>query len=155
VPRGHVQVNSDTPRVRRPLSSRYPQHSIIPPLEIRDSIEKESDKVATDLLQPNQAKRFQQIKWQDSGLNVFQDPKIQTALMLETDQKNQIDRILEDTFKQIQNLNPLGDQTNLEEVAKKIVTLKKDAEKNLYGVLTEEQKRTFKTLLGPPFKVKR
>jgi uncharacterized protein (TIGR03067 family) len=124
-------------------------------LKIMDSIEKESDKVATDLLQPNQAKRFQQIKWQDSGLRVFQDPDIQTALKLEKDQKSQIDKILEDNFKQVQKLNLLGDQTNLEEAAKKVVTLRKDAEKNLYGVLTEEQKRAFKTLLGPPFKVKR
>jgi len=35
VPRGHVQVNSDTPRVRRLSLSRYPQHSIIPPAKLR------------------------------------------------------------------------------------------------------------------------
>ena len=117
------------------------------------------------------AKRFQQIEWQDSGLIVFKNADIQTGLKLGKDQRNKIDMILAEYFKQVQQLNSpkhlkemnleecqLSEgalQKKLEERYLKLEALVKDAEMNLYGVLTEDQKTAFKALLGPPFKIVR
>ena len=153
------------------LQKRSPEERDKNALKIMDSMLKESNKAATDILLPDQAKRFQQIEWQDSGLIVFKNADIQTGLKLKKDQKNKIDMILEEYFKQVQpinspkhlkemNLEELRNQKGalpkkLEERYLKLEALVKDAEKNLYGVLTEDQKTAFKALLGPPFKIVR
>jgi hypothetical protein len=86
--------------------------------------------------------------------------------------------ILEEYFKQVQELySPPSPPNNLEELLKslavkqnsgtsnmmkrvmerngKLEELLKTTEKNLHGVLTEDQKTAFKALLGPPFKIVR
>ena len=153
------------------LQKRDPEERDKNALEIMDSMMKESNKAATDILLPDQAKRFQQIEWQDSGLIVFKNADIQTGLKLGKDQRNKIDMILAEYFKQVQQLNSpkhlkemnleecqLSEgalQKKLEERYLKLEALVKDAEMNLYGVLTEDQKTAFKALLGPPFKIVR
>jgi hypothetical protein len=153
------------------LQKRSPEERDKNALKIMDSMLKESNKAATDILLPDQAKRFQQIEWQDSGLIVFKNADIQTGLKLGKDQQNKIDMILQEYFKQVQpinspkhlkemNLEELRNQKGalpkkLEERYLKLEALVKDAEKNLYGVLTEDQKTAFKALLGPPFKIVR
>jgi hypothetical protein len=159
------------------LQERNPEERDKNALEIMDSMVKESNKAATDILLPDQAKRFQQIEWQDSGLIVFKNADIQTALKLGKDQKNKIDMILEEYFKQVQQVySPPKLSLTLEGLPKfkviqnsgvsnmhergrerngKLEELLKAAEKNLHGVLTEDQKTAFKALLGPPFKIVR
>jgi hypothetical protein len=153
------------------LQKRNPEERDKDALEIIDSMIKESNKAATDILLPDQAKRFQQIEWQDSGLIVFKNADIQTGLKLGKDQKHKIDMTLEEYFKQLQQLNSPKNlkELNLEESRLsegallkkleerhlKLEALVKDAEKNLYGVLTKDQEAAFKALLGPPFKIVR
>jgi hypothetical protein len=153
------------------LQKRNPEEWDKNALEIMDSMMKESNEAATDILLPDQAKRFQQIEWQDSGLIVFKNADIQTGLQLGKDQKNKIDMTLEEYFKQLQelispkNLKELNLEESrlsegallkkLEERHLELEALVKDAEKNLHGVLTKDQETAFKALLGPPFKIVR
>jgi hypothetical protein len=153
------------------LQQRNPEERNKNALEIMDSMMKESNKAATDILQPDQAKRFQQIEWQASGLLVFKNADIQTALKVGKDQKNKIDLILEEYFKQVRPFNSPKNlqEMDLEELRNqkgdlpeklveryvKLEAIVKDAEKGLNGVLTKDQKTALKELLGPPFKIVR
>jgi hypothetical protein len=157
------------------LQKRNPEERDKNALEIMDSAIKESNRAATDILLPDQATRFQQIEWQDSGLIAFKNADIQTALKLGKDQMNKIDMILEEYFTQVQQVYSLpnnleaprkfskveqnsGTLNMLEremEKNEKLEELLSAAEKNLYGVLTEDQKTAFKALLGPPFQIVR
>jgi hypothetical protein len=153
------------------LQKRNPEERDKDALGIIDSMMKESHKAATDILLPGQAKRFQQIEWQDSGLIVFKNADIQTGLKLGKDQKNKIDMILGEYYKQLQQLStpkhlkemkledfPSSEGALLKKLEERHLTLEalvKVAEKNLYGVLTEDQETAFKALLGPPFKIVR
>jgi Spy/CpxP family protein refolding chaperone len=120
----------------------------------------ESNKAIAGVLDDKQLKRFKQISWQLSGSSALQDPELQKELKLTDEQKKKLDGVFDDANNKLQDLNKKlqeltkNRETNPEkykELQKKYEELQKDIEKKANDVLTEEQKKSFKELLGKPF----
>jgi hypothetical protein len=105
------------------------------------------------ILQPEQVKRFEQIQLQQSGPNAFLTPRVQEALKLTDDQKSKI-RELNDELGQSMRDLAQDFQSDREGAMKKVIALRKQAAEKAVGLLTDEQKRSWKELTGEPYEVK-
>jgi hypothetical protein len=104
------------------------------------------------LLQPEQARRLQQIALQLRGTEAFSDPEVANALQLTHEQKERIWALQDETRRVIWAVYHAGDTSP--EGRKKLEELWQSARKQLLDVLTDEQKARWKELTGEPFKGK-
>jgi hypothetical protein len=110
-------------------------------------------KALADALSPEQLKRLKQIQLQQRGLRAFQDPEVQTALKMTDDQKEKVKTIAEDSDKDRRELfkGAVGGGGNREEMMKKITAYNKEVMDKTTAVLSEDQKKTWKDMVGEPF----
>ena len=102
-------------------------------------------KILAEGLKPEQMKRLNQIMWQKGGVaTASNDPDVQAALKLTDDQKEKIKTIRADTRKAITDLG----QGNAEKRAE----LQKKSGEDVVALLTDDQKKAWKDLVGPEFK---
>jgi hypothetical protein len=116
-------------------------------------------KALGNVLNDKQFKRLQQIELQQRGARAFADPKIQAALKMTGAQKENVKTILDDNKKEQAELLPAkgkggagfgkGNAENVE----KLQNLQKETLEKLNGMLTAEQKTTWKGLNGDTFKL--
>jgi hypothetical protein len=121
----------------------------------------EVNKALADILKPDQLKRYKQIELQQranspfgGGLaGVFATPEIATELKLTDDQKEKIKGIGEDFQKDAADAraNAGGDFAAMQE---KMTAMRKEVTTKITGLLTDEQKKTWKEMTGEPFEVK-
>jgi hypothetical protein len=121
--------------------------------EIMKKVEQKSTKLVADVLKPDQRKRLNQIQRQQAGLAAFADPEVQKALDLKDKQKEELKSIAESEQKERRDIfqNAAGD---FQAAREKIMTLRKEKMDAAMKVLTDEQKKTYKELLGAPFEVR-
>jgi hypothetical protein len=108
-------------------------------------------KILSDNLKPDQLKRLNQIMWQRGGLSgAINNADVQTALKVDDKQKEKIKTIEEDFAKARRELfqGGGGGGGNRE----KMQELRKKADEDLNAVLTDDQKKAWKDLLGTEFK---
>lgn len=110
----------------------------------------DSDKAVASVLDAKQVKRFRQIEWQLNGVGALQDPDLQKELKLSDEQKKKLDDIFRAAGKQLQQL-----QEKRETSKEKFDAVIKDMEDKVNGVLTEEQKKSWKEAQGPKFELSR
>ncbi|HZZ78654.1 MAG TPA: hypothetical protein VFE62_09055 [Gemmataceae bacterium] len=119
-----------------------------------EQLEKLPDEVMVAIgkvLNEKQFKRFKQIDLQNRKNNAFKDTKVQTQLKMTDEQKKNIAAILADETKEIGELRQGGGgfgKGNNE----KIETIRKDAKEKIYTVLTKEQRKTWRDMVGEEFK---
>lgn len=110
-------------------------------------------KALDGVLKDDQMKRLKQISWQQRGAEAFNDPEVQKALKLTSEQKDKLKTIREDAMKEGGEIfRNAGDDR--EGVRGKLETLHKDTTEKAMAVLTEDQKARWKELVGEPFEVK-
>src|SRR5262249_45285188 len=101
---------------------------------------------------PEQLKRLNQIMWQRSGIaRAINNSEVQTALKLDDKQKEKIKTIEDENQKATRELFQGGGgrgNANRE----KMQELRKKAEEDINAVLTDDQKKAYKDLLGEEFK---
>jgi Spy/CpxP family protein refolding chaperone len=118
---------------------------------------KADDKFLGETLKPEQRKRLDQIVLQQtektSGLSgALRDEKNQTALKLNDDQKELLKAIGDDQRKLMGELfQGGGGGGNFEENQKKLADFRKTANEKIAKTLTEDQKKTWKEMLGAEF----
>jgi hypothetical protein len=111
------------------------------------------------VLNEKQFKRFKQIDLQNHKNNAFKDPKVQKELKMTDEQKKNIAAILTDEAKEIADLAPKGGGGfgkgkggagggNTE----KIATIRNDSKEKIYTVLTKEQRKSWRDMIGEEFK---
>jgi len=106
----------------------------------------EMKKVIESTLLPNQLKRLKEIALQVAGTQALNDKQVQDDLKLTADQVAKIKTIGEDSTKKIQELfTPGGD---MQSAFPKIQEIRQDAEKQIIGVLTDEQKASLEKMKG-------
>jgi hypothetical protein len=114
-------------------------------------------KALGSVLNEKQFKRFRQIELQQRGVQAFADPAIQTSLKLTAAQKETVKTILDDNKKEAAELFPKGKGAAGggfgKDFAEKSDNLKKETLEKLTGVLTLDQKTTWKALNGEAFKL--
>jgi len=125
----------------------------------------DGDKVAGDLLKPEQKQRLREISFQRQGPQAYSETDVVKDLGLTADQQFQAGAIQEEARGQIMALMPPppgqpGQQPkvgqpkgppNFEAIQKKAAEVNKAADEKFQKLLTDEQKAKWKTLLGKPF----
>jgi Spy/CpxP family protein refolding chaperone len=109
---------------------------------------KETLKALNDILNSGQQKRMKQLSLQAQGLLAVGQSEVATALKIDDEQKKKIQGILEDSGKEMRGLFQGGDR---EEARKKMAELRKTTNEKITGILSDDQKKAWKELLGEPF----
>jgi hypothetical protein len=102
------------------------------------------------LLNPEQQKRFRQIRLQYEGLAAVAAPDVAAELHLTPDQKLRVNQILQQQATAMSSLLQRGGLVALRE---KMDGLRTDAEAGIASILSETQRNQWKELLGAPFKL--
>jgi Spy/CpxP family protein refolding chaperone len=119
--------------------------------EDREKLAKASNEAIGKVLDEKQVKRFKEIQLQTQGAAALQNPDVQSKLKLSDDQKDKIKKINEESREKMRDL--FGGGFN-EETQKKMAELRKETLEKASGVLTAEQKKTWKEMTGKPFEVR-
>jgi hypothetical protein len=123
-------------------------------VELSRKIGKASEKLAAEILKPDQVKRLNQIRMQQEGVGALVNPETVKALKLSDKQKDDLKTIGEDLQKEMREaFQSAGDDR--QELMKKMTALRKDKMDAALKVLTDDQKKAFKELVGAPFEMKR
>jgi len=104
------------------------------------------------ILKPEQVKRFEQLQLQQSGAGAFSSPRVQEELKLTDDQQSRLREINEESGRAMRDAFQ-DSQSDREGAMKKFAELRKQATEKAVGVLTDEQKKTWKEMTGEPFEV--
>jgi serine/threonine protein kinase len=108
------------------------------------------DKTVSTILTAEQDRRLRQISWQTQGLAAFRDGQVITALKLSAEQRERIRTIEAESF-----FGPLppskGMGSRMEDFRKNFEKRQNAAREQAIGILTDEQKRTWREMVGPPF----
>jgi hypothetical protein len=127
---------------------------------INQAVSEETMKALENVLKPEQIKRFKQIDLQRRGAEAFTEPEVQTALKLTGAQKEKIKTIAADAaqerrglFQDAGNPGQGGANRGGEEAQKKMAVLHKATVEKVSAVLTDDQKQTWKEMIGQPFEV--
>lgn len=127
--------------------------------DLQKTAREESKKVVADVLKPEQAERLAQIERQQNTLQALADPDVQGLLKLTASQKDKIAKINDDLQKEQRDAFGAGgrggDPAERRERMEKLQTTRKDATDKAVALLTDEQKSTWKDLVGAPFELKR
>lgn len=121
------------------------------PAEVLNAIAK----VLTD----KQFKRLKQIEIQQRGTGAFKDEKVQKALGISSEQAKSISSILEDSTKETTELFKGGKggfgKGGLAGYTEKLEKIRTEAKEKIYGVLSKEQRKTWRDMIGEEFKMER
>jgi Spy/CpxP family protein refolding chaperone len=109
-------------------------------------------KALGEVLNEKQQKRLRQIELQQRGTNALLDAKLQKELKVTEEQANNIKVILEDSRKEMREAFKGGFGKDATE---KLANLRKETTEKAMGVLTVDQRRAYKQLIGDEFKIER
>ncbi|HWE36984.1 MAG TPA: hypothetical protein VG406_10495 [Isosphaeraceae bacterium] len=119
----------------------------------RREVNDEMRKSLANILKPDQVKRFDQVELQVRGAQALADPKVQDKLKLTADQKAKLKDINDNAMAQRRELIP-GFQNDREGTMKKMTELNKETMTKSAAVLNDDQKATWKDMIGSPFTYK-
>ena len=135
--------------------------------ELFRTIGEDTNKALADVLKPEQSKRYKEITLQQRGAQAFNDEEVQKTLKLTDEQKEKIKTINEDAAKERRELFPprggaggagggagRPNPAAFEEMRKKMEALNKETMEKVTAVLTDDQKKAWKDLVGAPFEIK-
>jgi len=120
--------------------------------ELTRTVNEETLKAVSDILNTEQLKRLKQIELQQAGERAYSRPEVQKALNLTDEQKEKLKTIAEDTSKQRRELLQGG---NAQGNREKLTALTKESNDKVQAVLTDEQKKAWKDLTGETFTIAR
>jgi hypothetical protein len=113
-----------------------------------DSMGKENEEFLSKALKPEQRKRLEQIALQTASLLMVSRPEVARQLNITKEQEGQITKLQEDARKKFHELREAGNKAGLDE---KLAELRNHNHEALAKLLTEDQKRKWKELVGAPF----
>jgi hypothetical protein len=106
------------------------------------------------VLNDKQMKRFQQIELQVRGASAFKDDKVRKDLKITTEQARNIDEIFTDAAKELDELKKEAKAGGGGKgMFEKIQGINKETSEKVLGVLTADQKKSYKQMTGEPFKL--
>jgi uncharacterized spore protein YtfJ len=110
-------------------------------------------KAITSVLNDKQAKRFREIELQARGNDAFvKDTELRKELKITDSQTKDIDTILEDSKKELAEVFKDAQGGNFKELGTKTEAIRKEAKEKVMGVLTADQKKQYKQMVGEEFK---
>jgi hypothetical protein len=116
--------------------------------ELTRTVNEETLKAISDILKPDQVKRLKQLELQQAGMVAFSRPDVQKALNLTDEQKQKVRSIADAAGQEMRDIFQGGAAAGAQE---KIAEMRKKTMEKIQGVLTDDQKKTWKELTGEPF----
>jgi len=121
--------------------------------EMSKELNTEANTGAKEFLKPEQLHRLHQINHQVQGAQAFTDEHVQTHLKLTDAQKSDIASIVQASATEMREIGQ-GFQSDPEGTRTKMTEHRKATLAKIEAKLTDEQKTTYKELLGAPFEIK-
>jgi hypothetical protein len=117
------------------------------------------DKLLPTVLKPEQAKRASQIELQVGGVRTLAKESVQKQLKLSDKQVSEIKEITAEIDKDVQALmgqmrEARGNQEKMQEITKKMASMRKEGMDKATGVFNDDQKKAWKDMVGQPFEIK-
>jgi Spy/CpxP family protein refolding chaperone len=124
--------------------------------EMGQAMAAEVRKGLTEILKPEQVKRYDQIQLQQMGvLGAPGMPRVQEALNLTDDQRSKLRTIMEQQQESMREIfQGGGGGGDREAMMQKMTELRKKGNDKAMAVLTDAQKSSWNDLIGAPFEVK-
>jgi hypothetical protein len=120
--------------------------------EVNKGLEAETKTGLDSLLKDDQRKRLRQISLQDRSGMAFGDAEVQDALEMSDAQKARVQSFVNQAFDQTRAVVQAG-RADSKEVIGKVQALRKRLAERVVSELTDDQKKAWAELLGPPFVV--
>jgi hypothetical protein len=121
------------------------------------AVNEEVKKSVDETLNAEQKKRLRQIEVQAAGPRAFANEEMVKGLNLSDEQKTKIKAVADEFTKDSREVRMEGgfgaDAEKRAEIDRKVDKLQAAAMKQIQEALTDEQKKTWKTLVGEPFDV--
>jgi Spy/CpxP family protein refolding chaperone len=123
---------------------------------VGEEVKKDLDKWKEASLKPDQSKRLQQIHLQRAGVEGLTETDVQKELKLSDKQKSEIKDLADSAGKDVQELRSAarGDREKMREVGKKAEAVRNEAMDKAAALLTDDQKKAWKELVGEKFEFK-
>jgi hypothetical protein len=105
---------------------------------------------SSDILNPEQRDRFNQLYLQSQGYNAFSDPQVQQKLNLTPEQQQKIQQWSTDYNTQYQNLNK-SYATDREGTTKRFNEFRQKNREQINSLLNEQQRQTWREMTGEAY----
>jgi hypothetical protein len=107
----------------------------------------------SDVLDQKQLTRLKQIELQQRGSQAFLDPLVQKQLKITTEQSGSIKTIIDDSRKELAEIFKEAKGGGFQGIQEKMAAARKETNDKVQGVLSADQKRAYKDMLGDEFKL--
>jgi hypothetical protein len=105
-----------------------------------------------ETLKAEQLKRLRQLELQQEGAIALLQPDVGKELKITDDQRKQFFAVVQDLHKKVKPLIKEAESGgNPEEIRPKVMTMRKEHEGKIAAMLTADQKKQWKEMLGKPF----
>ena len=121
--------------------------------ELTTEVNTETHKAVKEFMKPEQVKRLYQITHQVQGAQAFTDEHVQKHLKLTDAQKSDIEGIVTASGQEMRKIFQ-ENQDDRQAAMAKMTELRKETLAKVESKLTDEQKTSYKEMLGAPFEVK-
>jgi Spy/CpxP family protein refolding chaperone len=121
--------------------------------ELASEVNTETHKAVKEFMKPEQVKRLYQITHQVQGAQAFTDEHVQKHLKLTDAQKSDIEGIVTASGQEMRKVFQ-ENQGDREAIQSKMTELRKETLAKVESKLTDEQKASYKEMLGAPFEVR-
>jgi hypothetical protein len=111
------------------------------------TIAEQTNKIVTKVLNEDQVKRLREIDLQERGPMALYDPEMRRSLKITDEQLGKLKELADTSIKQAQKFHDERDVKKIREVVR-------NAQEKLADILTDEQKKAWREMLGKPFELK-
>jgi hypothetical protein len=110
-------------------------------------------KAIGEVLSDKQMARFRQLDLQKKDTAAFKDEKVRKELKITDSQVKTIDEIMTESAKEAKDLfKDAQESKNFKGVREKVTALNKETKEKVFGVLSPDQKKAYKQMIGDEFK---
>ena len=110
-------------------------------------------KALSSVLDEKQMTRLRQIELQQRGTQAFLEAQVQKELKITPEQSGNIKTILDDNRKELAEILQEAKGGGFQGLQEKMASLTKETNEKVQGVLTADQRRAYKQMLGDEFKL--
>jgi hypothetical protein len=118
-----------------------------------DKVPDAIQKALADVLNEKQLIRLRQIDLQTRGVAAFSDAKVKKELKISDEQTESIKTIIDESVKERTELRKEAQGGNFQGIQEKMTALTKETQEKVQGVLSADQRKQWKQMIGEEFKL--
>jgi Spy/CpxP family protein refolding chaperone len=110
----------------------------------------EENQKVNAILNADQQKRYRQIRLQQQGISAVAEKEVADELKLTADQRSKIQTIQQEQMQSMRSLFQ-GAGGDFQSLRPKMEAMRKETDEKIAALLTDDQKKSWKEMLGAPF----